>query len=88
MRHNQPTYNWKANVGGSHPAIAYALDGKTVYATTTDGVRALDAKTGDLKELIREPNSQPTAVRAFPIKPLDDKTLGRKSFSETLVDTS
>ena len=73
LNNNQPTYNWKANVGGSHAAIAYSFDGKTVYATTTDGVRILDAKNGDLKELLEEPNSQPIVVRAFPIKPLDDK---------------
>jgi beta-lactamase regulating signal transducer with metallopeptidase domain/WD40 repeat protein len=72
LNKNQPTYNWKANVGGSHPAIAYSLDGQTVYATTTDGVRILDAKKGELKELIKEANSQPIAVQAFPVRKIDD----------------
>lgn len=73
LNNNQPTYNWKANVGGSHPAIAYSLDGKLVYATTSNGVRILDAERGTMKELIEEPNSQPIAVRAFPIRPIDDR---------------
>jgi BlaR1 peptidase M56 len=56
LNNNQPTYNWKVNMGGSHPALAYSLDGKTVYATTTDGVRILDAANVNLKELIEDHN--------------------------------
>jgi beta-lactamase regulating signal transducer with metallopeptidase domain/WD40 repeat protein len=73
LNKNQPTYNWKVNVGGSHPAIAYSVDGKTVYATTTDGVRILDAQKGTLKVLIEEENSQPIAVQAFPNRRIDDE---------------
>src|SRR5205823_14265655 len=41
-----PTYRWKAQVDGSHAAVAYSADQKKVYATTAHGVCILDATTG------------------------------------------
>ena len=68
-----PTYNWKTNVGGSHPAIAYSPDGMTVYSTTTDGVGILNAASGKERTRIVEKDSQPIAIDVFPIKSLSDE---------------
>ncbi len=63
-----PTYRWKANVGGSHPAVAYSADGKHVYATTAHGVCILDAATGRHIASIDEPDSNPIAIGVFPTR--------------------
>lgn len=75
-----PTYRWKTNVGGSHPAIAYSPDGKMVYATTRDGVRILDAERGDEKARIEEQNSNPIAIGVFP-----DKTIAETHSRSQIV---
>jgi RNA polymerase sigma factor (sigma-70 family) len=61
-----PMHRWKAEVGGSHPAVAYSADGKHVYATTTHGVRILDAATGRDVARIDAPDSNPIALGVFP----------------------
>jgi RNA polymerase sigma factor (sigma-70 family) len=61
-----PTYRWKAQVGGSHPAVAYSADRKHVYATNADGVCILDAATGRHIVRIDEPDSNPIAIGVFP----------------------
>lgn len=63
-----PTYRWKTNVGGSHAAVAYSADQKYVYATTTNGVRILDAATGKEGASIEVKDSNPTALGVFPKK--------------------
>jgi RNA polymerase sigma factor (sigma-70 family) len=62
----QQTYRWKTAVEGSHAAVAYSADGKKVYATTTHGVRILDAATGKEEARIEEKDSNPIAIGVFP----------------------
>jgi RNA polymerase sigma factor (sigma-70 family) len=64
-----PTYEWKSKPEGSHAAVAYSPDHKKVYATTTNGVRILDAVTGKEEARIEEKDSNPIAVGVFPDKP-------------------
>jgi RNA polymerase sigma factor (sigma-70 family) len=61
-----PTYRWKAQVGGSHAAVAYSADGKQVYATTANGVCILDAATGKHLGRLEAPDSNPIAIGVFP----------------------
>ncbi|MEM7312464.1 MAG: M56 family metallopeptidase [Planctomycetota bacterium] len=69
-----PTYAWKTQVGGSHPAVAYSPDGGTAYCTTTNGVVILGAEKGDEKARIVEENSQPICVDVFPDKEINATT--------------
>ncbi len=57
---------WKADVGGDHAAVAFTADGLSVLATYRDGVRFLDAATGQPGTTFEEKNSGPTAVAVFP----------------------
>ncbi|HEX3151276.1 MAG TPA: sigma-70 family RNA polymerase sigma factor [Gemmataceae bacterium] len=61
-----PTYEWMTNVGGEHPAVAYSLNHKYIYATTQHGVRILDASSGKELARIDEQNSNPIAIGEFP----------------------
>ncbi len=63
-----PTYRWKSKAEGAHAAVAYSADGKKVYATTTHGVRVLDAETGKDEALIEAKDSNPIALGVFPNK--------------------
>jgi RNA polymerase sigma factor (sigma-70 family) len=65
---DEAQYRWKSNVGGSHAAVAYSTDQKKVYATTADGVRILDAATGQDVARIDAPDSNPVAIGVFPKK--------------------
>jgi hypothetical protein len=68
-----PTYRWRSRPEGPHAAVAYSADQKHVYATTTHGVRILDAKTGREVARIDEPNSNPIAIGVFPKKHIAEK---------------
>jgi RNA polymerase sigma factor (sigma-70 family) len=57
---------WKANVGGSHAAVAFSADQKKVYATTEHGVCILDAARGREEARIEAKDSNPTAIGVFP----------------------
>jgi WD40 repeat protein len=57
---------WKAEVGGNFAAVAFSADGKSVLATFNNGVRFLDAVTGELGNSLEEKESRPTAVGVFP----------------------
>jgi RNA polymerase sigma factor (sigma-70 family) len=61
-----PTYRWRSKPDGSHAAAAYSADQKKVYATSTHGVRILDAATGLDVARIDEPDSNPIAIGVFP----------------------
>jgi RNA polymerase sigma factor (sigma-70 family) len=61
-----PTYRWKSKGEGLHAAVAYSADQKRVYATTTHGIRILDAATGQEVARIEERDSNPIAVAVFP----------------------
>jgi RNA polymerase sigma factor (sigma-70 family) len=61
-----PTYRWKSKADGSHAAVAYSPDEKRVYATTAQGVRILDAATGQDVARIDAPDSNPVALGVFP----------------------
>jgi beta-lactamase regulating signal transducer with metallopeptidase domain/WD40 repeat protein len=61
-------WRWKTKVKGSHAAVAFSADRKTVYATTEDGVRILDAATGKAEDLIEAKGRKPTAIGVFPDK--------------------
>ncbi len=65
---DEPRWRWKANVGGSHAAVAFSADQERVYATTKDGVRILDAFEGKEDARIEENSSSPTAIGVFPVK--------------------
>jgi RNA polymerase sigma factor (sigma-70 family) len=60
------TYLWKSKAEGSHAAVACSADQNRVYATTTHGVRILDAATGKDVARIDAPDSNPIAVGVFP----------------------
>jgi RNA polymerase sigma factor (sigma-70 family) len=62
---------WKADVGGSFAAVAFAADGKSVLATFKDGVRFLDADTGKAGDSLEKKESRPTAVGVFPNREID-----------------
>jgi RNA polymerase sigma factor (sigma-70 family) len=64
-----PTYRWRSRPEGSHAAVAYSTDRKHVYATTTHGVRILDATTGQEVARINAPDSNPVALAVFPNRP-------------------
>jgi RNA polymerase sigma factor (sigma-70 family) len=66
--HETATYRWKANVGGSHAAVAFSTDRKWVYATTENGVRVLGETLGKEEARIDEHGTNPTAVGVFPNK--------------------
>jgi len=57
---------WQATVGGNFSALAFAADGKSVLATFNDGVRFLDAETGNLGESLEERGCRPLVVGSFP----------------------
>ncbi len=65
---------WKANVGGSHAAVAYSADQKNVYVTTANGVRILDAARGKDVAQIDAPDSNPIAIGVFPNKTIAGKS--------------
>lgn len=65
-------WRWKAQVEGSHAAVAFSADQKQVYATTENGVRILDASTGKAQHLIEEKDSNPRAIGVFPEKKITD----------------
>src|SRR5439155_18854169 len=65
---DRPAYRWKSKADGSHAAVAYSADQKHVYATTTHGVRILDAATGQEEARIDAPDSNPIAIGLFPNK--------------------
>jgi RNA polymerase sigma factor (sigma-70 family) len=62
----EPQWKWKSNVDGSHAAVTFSADGNSVYVTTKDGVRILDAADGKLGNLIEAKDSNPIAVGVFP----------------------
>jgi RNA polymerase sigma factor (sigma-70 family) len=64
--HDPPMYRWKSKADGAHAAVAYSADRKTVYATTANGVRILDAATGRDVARIDAPGSNPVAIGVFP----------------------
>jgi beta-lactamase regulating signal transducer with metallopeptidase domain/WD40 repeat protein len=80
LAHENPTYRWKTNVGGSHAAVAYSADHTKVYATTKDGSVILDATTGKEQERIKASVSDPIAIAAFP-----DKTIAEGVLRHQLV---
>jgi RNA polymerase sigma factor (sigma-70 family) len=61
-----PTARWQARVEGSHPAVAYSLDGKHVYATTTNGVVILDAENGKHVGRLEAPDSNAISIGVHP----------------------
>jgi WD40 repeat protein len=65
---DEPTWRWKSKADGSHAAVAYSADRKSVYATTANGARILDAATGQDVDRIDAPDSNPTAIGVFPNK--------------------
>jgi RNA polymerase sigma factor (sigma-70 family) len=79
-----PTYVWKAQVGGTHAAVAYSADQTRVYATSEHAVELLDAVTGKAVARIDEPGSSALVVRAFPDKVIDkDFTQVRIAFGDS-----
>ncbi len=65
---DEPLWKWKAKVNGSHAAVAFSANQKTVYATTEHGVRILDVAQGKEEANIEEKDSNPTAIGVFPDK--------------------
>jgi RNA polymerase sigma factor (sigma-70 family) len=63
---------WKAHaeskVGGMFAAVAYSADGKSILATFDDGVRFIDAATGNPGGSLEQKESNATAVGVFPDK--------------------
>lgn len=57
---------WKADVGGEFAAVAIISDGESIVATFHDGLRFVDAGTGELGNAIEEKESRPLAVGVFP----------------------
>lgn len=66
------SYRWSATVVGSHPAVAYSLDGQSVYATCDDGVVVFDAKGKEIGR-IEAKDSKPVAIGVFPDKAVTDE---------------
>jgi RNA polymerase sigma factor (sigma-70 family) len=66
LEEEYPTYRWKAQAGGSHAAVAFSAGGQRVYATSKDGVKVLDAKTGAFVDSIDLPDSSPISLGVFP----------------------
>jgi WD40 repeat protein len=72
---------WKADVGGDFSGVAFAADGKSIVATFNDGVRFVDAATGDLGNSIEVQDSRPVAVGVFPDRNVgagDEKFINHK----------
>jgi RNA polymerase sigma factor (sigma-70 family) len=63
---DDPVWRWKADVGGSHAAVAFSADQKRVFVTTKDGVRVLGETFGKEEARIDEIGSNPTAIGVFP----------------------
>ena len=63
---------WHAEVGGDSAAVAFTADGKSIVATFKDGVRFLDAATGEFGISIEEQDSRPLAVGVFPDENVGD----------------
>jgi WD40 repeat protein len=57
---------WRADVGGTFAAVAFAADGKSILATYSDGARFLDQETGRWGASLEEKESRPRAVGVFP----------------------
>ena len=77
---DEPSWRWKAKVGGSHAAVAFSADQKKVYATTEHGVRILDAARGKEEHRIDEKGTNPTAIGVFP-----DKTIAEDFIRTQIV---
>jgi RNA polymerase sigma factor (sigma-70 family) len=56
---------WKADINDNFAAVAYSADGQSVVVTVKNGVRFLDAATGQLGALLEEKDSSPRAVAVF-----------------------
>ncbi len=69
---DDPQWRWKSKVDGTHAAVAFSADQKTVYATTGYGVRILDVVDGKEKARIEAKDSTPTAIGVFPNKVIDE----------------
>ncbi len=65
---DEPGWQWKSKVGGSHAAVAFSADEKHVYVTTEHGVRILDTARGKEQARIEKKDSNPTAIGVFPDK--------------------
>ncbi len=59
---------WLTKIGGDFTAVAFAADGKSVLATFKDGVRFIDAATGQQGDALEEKDTNPVAVGVFPDK--------------------
>lgn len=75
LAHESPTYQWKANVGGSHASVAYSADQKQVYASTKSGAVILDATTGKEQERVVVANDGPIALGVFPDKQIAEAVI-------------
>jgi RNA polymerase sigma factor (sigma-70 family) len=69
---DEAQWRWKANVEGSHAAVAFSADQKKVYATTEHGVRILDAASGKEEARIEAKDSSPSAIGVFPNKTISE----------------
>jgi RNA polymerase sigma factor (sigma-70 family) len=69
---DDPVSRWKADVGGSHAAVAFSADQKRVFVTTRDGVRVLGETFGKEEARIDEIGSNPTAIGVFPNRKIAD----------------
>jgi beta-lactamase regulating signal transducer with metallopeptidase domain/WD40 repeat protein len=65
---DEPQWQWKSKVEGSHAAVAFSADQKKVYATTEHGIRILDVARGKEEARIEVQDSNPTAIGVFPNK--------------------
>ena len=77
------SYLWSTKVAGFHPALAYSLDGKSIYATCDDGVVVFDAQGKEVGR-IEEKNSKPIAIGVFPDQAIDD----RASFAQIVFGSA
>jgi len=68
-------YRWKADVGGSHAAVAFSTDQKRVFVTTEHGVRVLGETWGKEEARIEERDTDPTVVGVFPNRKIADDVL-------------
>jgi WD40 repeat protein len=72
---------WKADVRGDFAGVAFTADGKSIVATFNDGVRFINAATGELENSIEEPDSRPLAVGVFAdqsVGPGEEKFINHK----------
>ncbi len=74
---NEASYRWKTKVDGSHAAVAVTSDGKSIYATTKNGVCILEPTKGVGESLLEAKDSNPVSIGVFPDK-LIAKTYTRR----------